>query len=212
MEASQQKTTLQPRRTPTQHRSRKRVDDILDAVAELLVERGFEAITTRLIAEKANIPVGSIYQFFPNKFAVFNALAHRFLHRISLLYQEFIPGEVADLGWEESLDRAIDAFAKILFAEAAIPILWAGMQHSEELRAAEADHIARGVDYNLVMLDNVLGHVEPERRRLIAWIMVRVLDALLYHATHSEAPAREQTVEELKLILKAYVRSHIDGQ
>ena len=117
MEATRRNAALQPRRTPTQDRSKKRVDTILDAVAELLVERGFEAITTRLIAEKANIPVGSIYQFFPNKYAVFNALAVRFLEGITRAYQDFIPGEVEDLGWEESLDRAIDGFAAILFRE-----------------------------------------------------------------------------------------------
>ena len=51
-------TGLEPRRLPRQERSRQRVDDILDAAAELLIDRGFDAVTTNLIADRADIPVG----------------------------------------------------------------------------------------------------------------------------------------------------------
>lgn len=212
MEALRRKTALQPRRMPSQARSRQRVDVILDAVSELLVERGFDAITTRLIAEKADIPVGSIYQFFPNKFAIFNALALRFLEKVASTYQEFVAGDVGEVGWEESLDRGIDNFAAILFTEKAMPVLWAGMQYSAELRAKEAEYIAKGIDFNLVMLEKVLKHVEPKQRRLIAWIMIRILDALFYHVVRTDPENREQAVEELKILLKAYVRSHLESK
>ena len=203
------RNALEPRRKPAQARSRLRVDAILDAVAELLVERGFDAITTRLIAEKAGIPVGSIYQFFPNKYAIFNVLGVRYLDRFTQVYKDIITAEAQDQTWEELLDGGIDAFSSVIYADEAVTILWAGMQNSPELHASEAQHRASAVEYNLAILNRVLPHVQPERRRLIAWVMVRVLDALLYHASREKDERKAQVIAELKQLLKAYVASHV---
>ena len=65
------------RRQPQQKRSQKRVEKILDAAAIVFDEVGFEAATSHTIAERANTAVGSLYQFFPDKLAIFNALELR---------------------------------------------------------------------------------------------------------------------------------------
>lgn len=66
-----------PRRVPTQARSRKRVEAILDAAERLVVDRGVEALTTRDIAQAAGVPVASLYQYFADKEEVLLALAQR---------------------------------------------------------------------------------------------------------------------------------------
>ena len=55
------------RKLPTQARSRARVADILKAAATLLGEVGYDGLSTNLVAERAQVPVGSIYQFFDRK-------------------------------------------------------------------------------------------------------------------------------------------------
>lgn len=65
------------RRVPTQARSRRRVEGILDAAAALVVEHGVDALTTRSIASAAGVPVASLYQYFADKEAVLLALAAR---------------------------------------------------------------------------------------------------------------------------------------
>jgi len=65
------------RRAPRQARSRARVEAVLDAAAALVVEGGVEALTTRAIAERAGVPVASIYQYFADKEDVLLALADR---------------------------------------------------------------------------------------------------------------------------------------
>lgn len=69
--------TTPVRRVPRQERSRRRVEDLLDAAARLVVERGVEALTTREIAEAAGAPVASLYQYFADKEDVLLALAQR---------------------------------------------------------------------------------------------------------------------------------------
>ena len=54
-----------------------RVVTVLDATARLLDELGPDAVTTALIAERADVSVGWLYDFFPNREAVFDAVMAR---------------------------------------------------------------------------------------------------------------------------------------
>jgi AcrR family transcriptional regulator len=70
-------TTTRVRRTPTQARSRERVERILDVAAGIVVGSGVEAATTRAIAAAAGIPVASLYQYFSDRDAILLALVER---------------------------------------------------------------------------------------------------------------------------------------
>ncbi|QKD02939.1 TetR/AcrR family transcriptional regulator [Mesorhizobium loti] len=73
-------TTLErtfTRREPKQQRSRQTVDAVLEAVQLVVKRHGTRAITTNRIAEAAGVSVGSLYQYFPDKRAIFTALHDR---------------------------------------------------------------------------------------------------------------------------------------
>lgn len=65
------------RRSPSQRRSKDRVAKILDTAAELVVSDGVDAVSTRTIAEAADVPVASIYQYFADKEEVILELVKR---------------------------------------------------------------------------------------------------------------------------------------
>lgn len=65
------------RRVPTQARSRRRVEEILDAAAAVVLEHGVEALTTRETARVAGMPVATLYQYFADKQEVLVALVER---------------------------------------------------------------------------------------------------------------------------------------
>ena len=67
------------RRQPQQARSQERVRQILDVAEQLFVEMGYDSTTTRAIAARAGISVGSLYQFFPDKEAILKALAIQYM-------------------------------------------------------------------------------------------------------------------------------------
>lgn len=70
------------RRRPKQRRARQTVDAILDAVVRVLKREGYAAITTNRIAEVAGVSIGSVYQYFPDKRALFVALHERHIEEI----------------------------------------------------------------------------------------------------------------------------------
>jgi AcrR family transcriptional regulator len=70
------------RRQPTQSRAQETVNAILDAVIRLLKCGGAAVITTNRIAEKAGVSIGSVYQYFPDKQAIFIALHERHIRQV----------------------------------------------------------------------------------------------------------------------------------
>jgi AcrR family transcriptional regulator len=70
-------TMPRTRRTPVQRRSRERFERILTAAEQLVVSSGVESLTTRGVAERAGIPVATLYQYFADREAIVAALIER---------------------------------------------------------------------------------------------------------------------------------------
>lgn len=68
------KRPAKPRKQPLQARSRETYAAILEATARILETEGLEAANTNAIAERAGVSVGSLYQYFPDKAAIFAEL------------------------------------------------------------------------------------------------------------------------------------------
>ena len=75
------------RRRPQQRRARQTFDAVLEAVIRLLKREGLSAITTNRIAEVAGVSIGSVYQYFPDKRAIFIALHQRHIEQIDRLVE-----------------------------------------------------------------------------------------------------------------------------
>jgi len=78
---------LRARRDPAQERSRQTVDAIVEAAGQLLVEHGRLGVTTNAVAERAGASIGSVYQYFPNKEAIFASLQERHRDQVMPLIQ-----------------------------------------------------------------------------------------------------------------------------
>lgn len=63
-----------PRKQPRQARARLTVGRILDAARDLVAEDGVAALTTNHVADRAGVNIATLYQYFPNKEAVLDAL------------------------------------------------------------------------------------------------------------------------------------------
>jgi len=67
------------RRTPTQQRSRDTVEYIIEAATRVLAKFGWAKFTTNEVARLAGVSVGSLYQYFPSKLALAEAIRQRHL-------------------------------------------------------------------------------------------------------------------------------------
>ncbi len=87
------------------------VDAILEAAIDLLAARGYARTSTNLIASRAGVSVGSLYQYFPHKDAIVAALFERHAQGIELV----VTASMADLRRpdvpvREAFHRMLEAF------------------------------------------------------------------------------------------------------
>ncbi|MGW6576502.1 TetR/AcrR family transcriptional regulator [Streptomyces sp. NPDC054945] len=196
------------RRTPIQQRSADRLARILDACAELLDETGYENLSTRAVALRAGVPIGSVYRFFGNKRAMAIALAHRNLDR----YVDGIADRLADLPathWRPVVDavldeylamkRSVPGFALVDFGVPAPPAEGpeGDPNHQVAARLTEllSAHLALTPDATL------------ERAVLVA---VEATDALIQLAFRADPAGDPGIVAETRAMMHAYLARVLD--
>lgn len=98
------------RRTPKQERAQATVDAILQATAQLLVaDGGVARLSTNRIAKRAGVSVGTLYQYFPDKEAIVQALGEQTLDRQFQLFHEDL---MRVLSVDQDLEDQVRALVK----------------------------------------------------------------------------------------------------
>jgi AcrR family transcriptional regulator len=190
------------RRRPKQRRSRETVDEILEAVIRLLKRGGSSAITTNRIAEIAGVSIGSVYQYFPDKRAIFVALHQRHVQSIDRMIQSTIMEHAAS-----SLKDLLRALVEgMVDAHQSDPELYG-------LLFAEVPHHADGTQEFAVRLHGAFrlaiaarAHEIKMRRDLdkVAFIVTNMVDALSHGAALRRPPElslAEAKKEAVKAVL-----------
>jgi AcrR family transcriptional regulator len=207
------------RRRPMQRRSAERYERILNVCAELLDEVGFAGLTTTAVAKRAEVPIGTVYQFFADKSALVHALAVRnlenYLGRLERRYGESAPGSVEDV-----VDIAIDEFVDMRRTLPGFGVLdfGAGSEWSEadprDLYLLEEDvenntAVARRLRMLVPFLDSSrAGAAEIE---LALRVTMEAADAVLQLAFRTDPQGDAALIAECKKLLVAYLGPYYVG-
>jgi len=98
MSLGKAKSLYSLRKTPLQNRSKATVDAVLEAGARLLLSVGYDNASTNKIAELAGVSVGSLYEYFPGKEAIFAEIRRREdLRHFKLLMAEPAPATLSEM-------------------------------------------------------------------------------------------------------------------
>ena len=201
---------IEPRRVPVQARSRERVERILDAAALLLTEEGYDAVKTNLIAKRAGVSIGSVYQFFPNRFAIFNALAGRYREKIAKSLATTMGPESPDRPWEEALEDGFERLAEMWRTDWAFHSVWLAIQNTAELSEAREQYRDMLIDEDLVFfLRGILPEASGPRLRSIARVMLETGNILLDQSMSGGKEQDPLIIDELKFLMHSYIQGHV---
>jgi AcrR family transcriptional regulator len=187
-----------------QARGQRRIDVLLDVAAQVFAEVGFEAATTNAIAARAGMSPGSLYQFFPNKDAIAEALADRFVERLRETQAIFGP-EIEYLALDDLIDHVIDPLVDFHIAHPGFQALFTGSMVSPRLAAAVQGFLSAVVGRAEAMLAVRAPGLSPERRARCARVSVELVRALLPLVVASDPAERDAMVAELKAAQRGYL-------
>jgi len=99
-------------KAPKRARGVRRVTELLDAGAALFAENGYEATTMTQIAQRAGASIGSLYQFFPSKDVLAEALFGRYVEHVASLL-EGLERRAHGLSPVELADKLVDVMLDV---------------------------------------------------------------------------------------------------
>lgn len=192
------------RRVPVQGRSLARVHRMLDACAELVDEVGYDGLTTTLLAERAGVAIGSVYQFFPDKRAIVQALTMRNVEA----YVERLSTRISDGKldkWWDAVDAAMDEFIDMNRTVPGFRTLHFGDVVDLYLLDEERDNNAVIVEqFGRLLVDGFNVADEP-RLSFALGMAVEIGDALIKNAFRRHPNGDEQVLAEAKEIVRDYL-------
>jgi AcrR family transcriptional regulator len=194
------------RREPKQRRARETVEAVLDAAVRILKREGTGAITTNRIADVAGVSIGSVYQYFPDKRAIFVALHDRHVEAIDRVVQGALV-EHAAAPLEDLMRALIDAMVDVHAADPELhELLSTEVPHGADATRAFDVRLRGAFRLALASRADELGRGRDVER--VAFVVAQMVDALSHGAVLRRPPRMSlaSAKEEAARAVLSYVR------
>ncbi|AXI79716.1 TetR/AcrR family transcriptional regulator [Peterkaempfera bronchialis] len=202
---TEQAQTRPPRKR--QARGERRMAELLDAAGQVFAECGYSATTTNAIAARAGVSPGTLYQYFPNKDAIADALGERFAEKARATQRALEDPELPGLELREVLDRVVDSAVDFNCAEPAFHVLLTGPDTPCWITEAHGPLHTAILDRVTALLAGRAPGLPEARLRRSALVAVQIFKGLLPLVLAAEGAEEEQQalVAELKQALHGYL-------
>jgi AcrR family transcriptional regulator len=194
---------LEPRRRPSQERSHVKFDHLLQVSRELLTEVGFEKFTCEEVAHRAGLPIGTLYQFFANKYVIVCELDR--VHAVAVREEiATLAAQIPSLDWLDLLDRLLEHLVTLWRTDPSRRAVWHAVQSTPATRATAAvTERELAAEVARVLAPRTPG-TPRDPRRIIAEVVVHVTYSMLNFSIR-DGQEHEEAVIELKRLLAAYL-------
>jgi AcrR family transcriptional regulator len=200
------------RRQPQQKRGKQRVEKILLAAAEVFAEAGFAAATIQQIADRANTAVGSIYQFFPDKLTIFQALLSEHMQQEEILEADFFATDL-NRPLMQIIGEYIDTQAG--YFEQPIPHCIALQDYLQPIAGLSTliEDMPDRLSISLKRHANFYRRRNPNlsevKSELLSEVAHNMSNSLFLSALKSNVQRRQELYAEIKDVLYGYLNPHI---
>jgi AcrR family transcriptional regulator len=191
------------RREPKQQRARQTVENVLEAVRLVVKRHGPEAITTNRIAEAAGVSIGSLYQYFPDKRAIFIALHDRHVDDVrQVIEQTMAACESAPL--DEFTRELVDGLVNVHVDGAEL----------HEIVSSAVPQSALGFKsalrhtFGLALSPSRQERYSPDETERMLFVLPRMVESLVHGAAHQARAALSRDAARGEAIRTALVYLH----
>lgn len=156
-------------------------DHLLQVSRDLLTEVGFEKFTCEEVAHRAGLPIGTLYQFFANKYVIVCEIDR--VHAVAVREEvASLAAQIPSLDWLDLLDRLLEHLVTLWRTDPSRRAVWHAVQSTPATRATAA----------------------VTERELAAEVLVHVTYSMLNFSIR-DGQEHEEAVIELKRLLAAYL-------
>ena len=182
----------------------------MQAAAESFAQFGVSDTTMEGIAARAGTSIGSVYQFFPNKRALFVEVAERCLKLTRQSYVELLGTDPLSQPWFSLLERFIDGFVRLNQERVEMQAIWRNLDLYGEFAEADEALTRELIEATAGLFSGWVPSLEAERRRIVATTLVNAVVTLMLAVNRAEEVGEsEALVGETKLMLRRYLSVYL---
>ncbi|GHF15441.1 hypothetical protein GCM10017044_06990 [Kordiimonas sediminis] len=194
------------KRTPRQARALARRQKILDTTESLASAVDPDAITTTSIARGADIPVGSVYQYFENREDILGIVYKKSYDEVMATVMQSFQDMPDDISWEDEFHYILTVFWSTAKDHPTFRTMTRWHNNHNTLWAATPDIDS---DFGLLVQEAIkrAGILLPEDRRIaILQTTVTTISMLIDQILEQdEEESAEQLVRELNTLIVTYI-------
>lgn len=195
------------RRQPRQARSQERVNQILDVAEQLFVQDGYSSTTTNAIARAAKVPIGSLYQFFPDKSAIIYALAERYNAQLRSALLELLDRDI-EISLEEKMAQIVDLVYCFFIDHPGLYAIFMNLQGSltqlEEIEETADNLLIQDLS---IFLQKFYPGLEIAAYDPISFVLVKAIGNLLWLSLGQSSEKQAQLLQEIKRLAISYLQN-----
>jgi AcrR family transcriptional regulator len=201
------------RRLPKQQRGKDRVEKVLDAAAAVFDAVGYEAATTHMIAAEAKTAIGSVYQFFPDKAAIFNAMELRHVDRVKEMWARVGTSDIIRLPLRQMIHALTIAVSK-LFEQPVSRVVFIQFFVSREMfQSIDESMTQEAINFMASILNQKNPSLSKSQCSLLAEVCVHSSNAITLSALRSpNEQRRHQLTEQIEDLLVSYLEPYIGDE
>ncbi len=208
--SSSPQTSTSLRRQPKQQRGKQRVEKILDAAAAVFDEVGYEAATTHMIAARAGTAIGSLYQFFPDKAAIFKAMELRHAERVKGFWTQIDIPALVRLPLRQMIHRLVVSVTE-LFEQPVSRVVFVQFYLARQIFQSIDESMTQDA---IAFMAKILKHRNPslseDQYHLLAEVCVHSSNAVILAALRNPDEAyRQRLTEQIEDLLVSYLEPHM---
>lgn len=186
------------RKAPRQARSKALVEAIIQAGARVLGDQGWAGFTTNKVAEAAGVSIGSLYQYFPDKLALIEAVRQHHFDDVLRIVRRAVEGEKPVQAFAELL---VDGMIDVHLTHAALHRVM--LDEVPGHRGTRAAYDSFRADY----LGSYAKGIAPYRKN--AETVAEVLSSAVEGVIHNAARAGRLETPELRRELVALISAYL---
>jgi len=193
-----------PRKSPTQQRSQLTVAALLKATAHILVKEGYESASTNRIAEAAGVSIGSLYQYFPEKQGIFEALHDRHVDKVRHVIERAMT-QCTSVSLDEFARELVEGLANVHAEDAGLHEIVSGAVPG----SADGFRRALQATFEQVISPTKQDRYTSEDTERMLFVLPHMVEAVVHGVAHqrqdiSRARAKDEAIRTVAVYLKSF--------
>lgn len=190
------------RRQPTQARARARVEKILTAATELIEQTGSDQLRMSEIAARAGVPIGSLYQYFPDKASIIRTLAERIMLRVREGLRESLAGVESVEDALDRLDNLLEGYYAMFLLEPVTRDIWSGTQSDKAIQDMDIEDSRENARIVAGALKPFVPRKEHARLDTVCFLLMQLTGAAVRLAIAVDRKEGDRLVAEYGRMLR----------